>query len=113
MAKTFTIHTVGGPVEVPGTIGGIRQVLPEEQRAEFTSEVENAGLDELREVLARWAARLPSEHDDAEDACVRLLKDAEDQVAAMGFDTGTPEGLAAARAEFDRLTRTGKGTAAA
>lgn len=113
MAKTHTMYMAGGPVEVPGTIKGIREALPEDQRAQFTAEVENAGFDELREVLTRWSMQVPTENDVAEEAMYRRLQDAAEKVAEMGFDTSTPEGLAAARAEYDRLAFPGKGSAAA
>ncbi|MEV4434741.1 hypothetical protein [Streptomyces sp. NPDC049585] len=74
MAKTFTIHMTGGTVEVPATILGIRQALPEELREQFTAEAESAGADELRMLLASWAMRIPTEHDDEEEALVARLK---------------------------------------
>ncbi|MCC3767813.1 hypothetical protein [Streptomyces sp. UNOC14_S4] len=73
MPKTFTMHMTGGTVQVPATITGIRQALPEELRDRFTTEAENADADELHMLLMSWAMRIPTAHDqDEEDAVARL-----------------------------------------
>ncbi|WP_372409663.1 hypothetical protein [Streptomyces luteireticuli] len=74
MAKTFTTTIGGRRVELPGTIRSIREVLPEEQRAEFEQEAEQAGADEIGGVLARWALRTPQAYDPDEEALIARLK---------------------------------------
>ncbi len=74
MAKTFTTTVGGRTVELPGTIHAIREALPEEQRAEFEREAEQAGADEISGVLARWALRTPQAYDPDEEALVARLK---------------------------------------
>ncbi|WP_414167244.1 hypothetical protein ACMATS_06430 [Streptoverticillium reticulum] len=73
MPKTFTVHMTGGPVEVPATILGIRQALPEADRDQFTAEAESAAADELPALLARWAMNIPTEHDAAEEALLQQV----------------------------------------
>ncbi|GLF95230.1 hypothetical protein [Streptomyces yaizuensis] len=56
--KTFSTYMSGGDLVVlPATIKGIREALPPDQRAAFTEAVENAGAEELFELLATWAER--------------------------------------------------------
>lgn len=52
-----TLKTVigGEPVELPGSIAGIRAHLDDDQAGDFDHEVEHAAADQLPVVLARWA----------------------------------------------------------
>ncbi|MFE4664009.1 hypothetical protein ACFRI7_09150 [Streptomyces sp. NPDC056716] len=63
----LTMHMTGGAVQVPSTIRGVRESLPEELRAEFTADIENAPADQLRFTLLRWAMNIPTEHDETEE----------------------------------------------
>ncbi|MBO0652973.1 hypothetical protein J1792_09265 [Streptomyces triculaminicus] len=73
-AKSFVMHMTGGPVELPSTILGIREALPERQRDEFNAEVEHAEAADLPLLLARWAMRIPAEQDAAEADVVDRVK---------------------------------------
>lgn len=68
------MYMTAGTVRLPATIRGVREALPEEERAAFTAEIENAAADELRTVLVRWAMNIPTEHDDAERALVERIR---------------------------------------
>ncbi|MEO3976371.1 hypothetical protein [Streptomyces sp. CAU 1734] len=70
----LTMYMTGGPVRVPGTIRGVREALPEEVRAAFTAEIEDAPAEELRTVLVRWAMNIPTEHDAAEEAVIERVR---------------------------------------
>ncbi|MYW00221.1 hypothetical protein [Streptomyces sp. SID3343] len=62
----------GQVVDLPGTLGGIRASLPEDQRAEFDRAVDEAPLLEVPLVAARWG--LPQEAIDEDDALVEQLR---------------------------------------
>ncbi|MCM2392913.1 hypothetical protein [Streptomyces albipurpureus] len=70
----LAMYMTAGTVRLPATIRGVREALPEEERAAFTAEIENAAADELRTVLVRWAMNIPTEHDDAERALVERIR---------------------------------------
>ncbi|MFI5617808.1 hypothetical protein [Streptomyces sp. NPDC051567] len=56
--KTFSTYLSGGDLVVlPATVKGIREALPADQRRAFGEAVENAGAEELFELLATWAER--------------------------------------------------------
>lgn len=65
---TFKTIIGGELVELPATIAGIRETLPEERRAEFDNEVEHTPGSDLLRVLTHWA--LESTDAPAEDAAV-------------------------------------------
>ncbi|MFE0423484.1 hypothetical protein [Streptomyces sp. NPDC058953] len=70
---SLTMYMTGGPVAVPATIGGVREALPEAERAVFTHEIESVPADGLQMTLMRWAMRIPTEQDAAEDAVAARL----------------------------------------
>ncbi|MFI5944647.1 hypothetical protein ACIBCB_30995 [Streptomyces uncialis] len=71
--EPLTMYMTGGPVTVPSTIRGVREALPESERAEFTAEIENVSADELQMTLMRWVMRIPTPHDEAEEALAERL----------------------------------------
>jgi hypothetical protein len=64
----------GGVVELPSTISGIRDALPENEREEFDRQVNATGAGDLPSLLARWAMQIPSEQDGEEEALVARLR---------------------------------------
>ncbi|MCM2388608.1 hypothetical protein [Streptomyces albipurpureus] len=63
----------GRRVEPPATLRTIRDALEPELVAESTRDVEDAGPDEIRGALARWALRTPGGHDPVEEERVARL----------------------------------------
>ncbi|MFF7247491.1 hypothetical protein ACFZBU_26685 [Embleya sp. NPDC008237] len=59
-------HHNGRVVELPGTIADIRAALPEEERAAFDQDIEQAAVANLPAVASAWA-KTPEmrAHDDA------------------------------------------------
>jgi hypothetical protein len=74
MPEPFRMYGPGGVVELPSTIEGIRGALPEEEREDFDREVNSTGARDLLAVLARWAMRIPTAMDSAEEALVSRLR---------------------------------------
>ncbi|MEV3874849.1 hypothetical protein [Streptomyces sp. NPDC049906] len=75
MGQTLTLYMIGGPVQVPATIRGVRTALPEGLRAEFTAEAETTDVAELPMLMARWVMRIPTGHEAEEEALVARLKE--------------------------------------
>ncbi|MGW1146156.1 hypothetical protein ACWD6I_14100 [Streptomyces sp. NPDC002454] len=55
-----TMYMTGGPVQVPATIGAVREALPDELREQFVAEIESAPADQLQFTLVRWAMNIPT-----------------------------------------------------
>jgi len=70
----LTMHMTGGAVQVPATIRGVRDALPDAERAKFTDEIENTPAEDLATVLVRWAMSIPTEYDEAEEALVERVQ---------------------------------------
>ncbi|MFI6526828.1 hypothetical protein [Streptomyces uncialis] len=93
--KTFSTYLSGGDlVMLPATIKDIREALPSAERAAFTEAVENAGAEDLLELLATWAERTrPDLIADKEAAFRRIAEGdftgtvSEDEVAVL-FNPG-------------------------
>ncbi|MER6915144.1 hypothetical protein ABT354_25995 [Streptomyces sp. NPDC000594] len=64
---------IGGRiVDLPGTLDGIRDSLPEDQRAAFDREIGSAPLLDVPLIAARWG--LPQEARDEDDALADQLR---------------------------------------
>jgi hypothetical protein len=72
--EPFRMYGPGGVEELPSTIPGIRDALPEDQRAEFDRQVNATGAGDLPALLARWAMHIPSQQDAEEEALVARLR---------------------------------------
>ncbi|MEU5164495.1 hypothetical protein AB0G74_33410 [Streptomyces sp. NPDC020875] len=70
---SLTMYMTGGPVAVPATISGVRDALPETERARFTDEIESIPADGLQMALMRWAMLIPTEQDAAEEELAARL----------------------------------------
>ncbi|ANW22227.1 hypothetical protein [Streptomyces clavuligerus] len=76
--RLWTVHD-GERIDVPATVAGIRDALPDEQRERFVAEVLAANVLTVEHVVRDWIVRIASEPGD-EDVFARLR--AEDQGAA-------------------------------
>ncbi|BDT39547.1 hypothetical protein [Streptomyces yaizuensis] len=81
MAEGDTLWTTHGGqrVEVPATVAGVRDALPEKQRQQFLDEVFAANVHTVEHVLREWIVKIASEPAD-EEIFARLA--AEEQGAA-------------------------------
>ncbi|MEU0988896.1 hypothetical protein [Streptomyces sp. NPDC005953] len=87
----LTVHMTGGAVQVPATIRGVGEALPEAERAKFTDEIENASGGELQTVLIRWAMNIPTEYDDEEQALVERVRAGDFSGTTFAEDLGDDE----------------------
>ncbi|GAA2265947.1 hypothetical protein GCM10010232_67770 [Streptomyces amakusaensis] len=60
MTEAWTTRIGGEPVGLPMTIESVRAALPEEERAEFTAQIESTPGPQLAQVLATWALPAPA-----------------------------------------------------
>ncbi|MFF2020990.1 hypothetical protein ACFVW2_04150 [Streptomyces sp. NPDC058171] len=87
----LTTYMTGGPVRVPATIRGVREALPEELRARFVAEIEDAPADQLPFTLVRWAMNIPTEHDAAEEALLDRVRSGDLSQVTFVEDFGDDE----------------------
>nr|EIF91531.1 hypothetical protein [Streptomyces tsukubensis NRRL18488] len=87
----LTMHMTGGAVQVPATIQGVREALPDALRAQFTAEIETAPADQLQVVLVRWAMTIPTVHDEAEEALVARVRSGDFTEVTFAEDLGDDE----------------------
>ncbi|MGW2866436.1 hypothetical protein [Streptomyces sp. NPDC001205] len=76
MLRTFSN---GREVEVPATLPGIREALPEERRADFDAAVAKADVHTIHAVMRHWILELVE--DDEERAVVSRLRSREGRAA--------------------------------
>ncbi|MFI1865238.1 hypothetical protein [Streptomyces jumonjinensis] len=81
----------GETVDLPGTLEGIRDSLPEDQRADFEREIWSAPLAEVPLIAARWGR--PQEAHDEDEALVQQLRAGD----FRGFTTPGDDALEAGR----------------
>ncbi|MEU0989196.1 hypothetical protein [Streptomyces sp. NPDC005953] len=86
-----TMYMEGGPVQVPATIRGVREALPEALRDEFIHEIENAPADQLQFTLGRWAMNIPTENDAAEEALLSRVRSGDFTGVTFVEDLGDDE----------------------
>ncbi|MGC0415192.1 hypothetical protein [Embleya sp. AB8] len=63
--RTFRTWIKDELIEIPATIAGIRDALPEDQRDEFTRAIEDTPARDMLLVLNQWSRRTRPEIDEA------------------------------------------------
>ncbi|MFI5616749.1 hypothetical protein [Streptomyces sp. NPDC051567] len=90
-AHHLTMYMTGGPVQVPATIRGVREALPEGLRDRFAAEIDDAPAGELQYTLARWAMNIPTEHDADEEALLERVRSGDFSDVTFAEDLGDDE----------------------
>ncbi|MFI1885298.1 hypothetical protein [Streptomyces jumonjinensis] len=66
MAEGDMLWTIrsGERVEIPATVAGIRDALPEDQRGRFLDEIFSANVYTVEKVVREWIVKVASEPED-------------------------------------------------